>query len=123
MIAFKVTDGDIQIKNGDLILLDEKEKVKQDILELIKHIKGTYDLKENIGIPWYDYISQLKTNEREDLIMTYMYDKVVNYKGIDLSSINVEKISVSNRESKFKIGFSYLGENINFETEGKYLNG
>ena len=123
MIAFKVTNGDLQIENEDLILLNEKEKAKQDILELIKHIKGTYDLKQNIGIPWYDYIGQLKTSEREDLIMTYMYDKVANYKGIDLSSINVEKISVSNREGKFKVSFSYLGENINFETEGKYLNG
>ena len=59
MIAFKVENGDLQFKNNDLILLEDDEKAKQDILELIKHIKGTYKLRKNIGIPWFDYIGKL----------------------------------------------------------------
>nr|DAI39571.1 MAG TPA: Protein of unknown function (DUF2634) [Caudoviricetes sp.] len=122
MIAFKVENGDLQFKNNDLILLEDDEKAKQDILELIKHIKGTYKLRENIGIPWFDYIGKLKNNEREQLIITYMYDKVANYKGVELDSISIEKTGVVNRKGMFKIDFNYLGKDLNIETEGKYLN-
>jgi len=122
MIAFKVENGDLQFKNNDLILLEDDEKAKQDILELIKHIKGTYKLRENIGIPWFDYIGKLKNSEREQLIITYMYDKVANYKGVKLDSISIEKTGIENRKGMFKIDFNYSGKDLNIETEGKYLN-
>ena len=122
MIAFKVENGDLQFKNNDLILLEDDEKAKQDILELIKHIKGTYKLRKNIGIPWFDYIGKLKNNEREQLIITYMYDKVENYKGVELDSISIEKTGIENRKGMFKIDFNYSGKDLNIETEGKYLN-
>nr|DAT04576.1 MAG TPA: hypothetical protein [Caudoviricetes sp.] len=122
MIAFKVENGDLQFKNNDLILLEDDEKAKQDILELIKHIKGTYKLRKNIGIPWFDYIGKLKNNEREQLIITYMYDKVANYKGVELDSISIEKTGIENRKGMFKIDFNYSGKDLNIETEGKYLN-
>ena len=122
MIAFKVENGDLQFKNNDLILLEDDEKAKQDILELIKHIKGTYKLRKNIGIPWFDYIGKLKNNEREQLIITYMYDKVANYEGVELDSISIEKTGIENRKGMFKIDFNYSGKDLNIETEGKYLN-
>ena len=105
MIAFEMKNGDLHFKDNNLIVLNEKEKAKQDIVELIKHIKGTYDLRTEIGIPWLDYIGQLKSQEREDLMITYMYEKVSSYKGVDLSSIIIEKSKSENREGFFKIKF------------------
>ena len=38
MIAFEMKNGDLYFKDNDLIVINEKEKAKQDIVELIKHI-------------------------------------------------------------------------------------
>lgn len=123
MIAFEMKNGDLHFKDNDLIVINEKEKAKQDIVELIKHIKGTYDLRTEIGIPWLDYIGQLKSQEREDLMITYMYEKISSYKGVDLSSIIIEKSKSENREGFFKIKFDYLGEETKIEIDRREING
>ena len=51
-----------------------------------------------------------------------MYDKVANYKGVELDSISIEKTGIENRKGMFKIDFNYSGKDLNIETEGKYLN-
>ena len=123
MIAFEMKNGNLYFKDNDLIVINEKEKAKQDIVELIKHIKGTYDLRTEIGIPWLDYIGQLKSQEREDLMITYMYEKVSSYKGVDLSSIIIEKSKSENREGFFRIKFDYLGEETKIEIDRREING
>lgn len=123
MIAFEMKNGDLYFKDNDLVVLNEKEKAIQDIVELIKHIQGTYDLRTEIGIPWLDYIGQLKSQEREDLMITYMYEKVSSYKGVDLSSIIIEKSKSENREGFFKIKFDYLGEETKIEIDRREING
>ena len=123
MIAFEMKNGDLHFKDNDIIVINEKEKAKQDIIELIKHIKGTYDLRTEIGIPWIDYVGQLKSQEREDLMITYMYEKVSSYKGVDLSSIIIEKSKSENREGFFRIKFDYLGKETKIEIDRREING
>lgn len=123
MIAFEMKNGDLYFKDNDLVVLNEKEKAIQDIVELIKHIQGTYDLRTEIGIPWLDYIGQLKSQEREDLMITYMYEKVSSYKGVDLSSIIIEKSKSENRVGFFSVRFNYFGEETKIEIDRREING
>ena len=110
-------------ENYNINLLKNVDKIKQDILELIKHIQGTYDLKEEIGIPWLDYIGELKGEERKNLIISYMYQKILGYDKANLSNVEVDYLRTVNRESFFEIRLDYLGENIKINTGGVNING
>ena len=120
---FKMEDGDLKIVKNNLQVISGKEKVLQEIEEKIKLIKGTYDLREELGIPWLDYNGKLSSIERDNIIMAFMYEKVSEYKGIDVNSISIEKTKKENREANFRIEFVYLGEKINREIVGGVFNG
>lgn len=120
---FKMEDGDLKIVKNNLQVISGKEKVLQEIEEKIKLIKGTYDLREELGIPWLDYNGKLSSIERDNIIMAFMYEKVSEYKGIDVNSISIEKTKKENREANFRIEFVYFGEKINREIAGGVFNG
>ena len=56
-------------------------------------------------------------------MITYMYEKVSSYKGVDLSSIIIEKSKSENREGFFRIKFDYLGEETKIEIDRREMNG
>lgn len=120
---FKMERGDLKIENNNLQAISGKEKALQDIEERIKLIKGTYDLRENLGIAWLDYIGKLSNLERDNIIMAFMYEKVSEYKGVDVSSISIEKVKQENREAIFRIEFVYLGEKVSSEIAGGVFSG
>ena len=124
ILTIEMRNGEIYFdENYNINLLKNVDKIKQDILELIKHIQGTYDLKEEIGIPWLDYIGELKGEERKNLIISYMYQKILGYDKANLSNVEVEYLRTVNRESFFEIRLDYLGENIKINTGGVNING
>lgn len=120
---FKMERGDLKIENNNLQAISGKEKALQDIEERIKLIKGTYDLREDLGIAWLDYIGKLSNLERDNIIMAFMYEKVSEYKGVDVSSISIEKVKQENREAIFRIEFVYLGEKVSSEIAGGVFSG
>lgn len=120
---FKMERGDLKIENNNLQAISGKEKALQDIEERIKLIKGTYDLRENLGIAWLDYIGKFSNLERDNIIMAFMYEKVSEYKGVDVSSISIEKVKQENREAIFRIEFVYLGEKVSSEIAGGVFSG
>ena len=120
---FKMENEDLKIDNNDFQILTEKEKVLQEIKEKIKLIRGTYNLREEIGIPWLDYNGKLSDTERDNIIIAYMYERISGYKGVDVSSINIEKLKKENREASFKIEFIYFGEKVSSDIEGGVFNG
>jgi hypothetical protein len=120
---FKMERGDLKIENNNLQAISGKEKALQDIEERIKLIKGTYDLREDLGIAWLDYIGKLSNLERDNIIIAFMYEKVSEYKGVDVSSISIEKVKQENREAIFRIEFVYLGEKVSSEIAGGVFSG
>lgn len=120
---FKMERGDLKIENNNLQAISGKEKALQDIEERIKLIKGTYDLREDLGIAWLDYIGKLSNLEKDNIIMAFMYEKVSEYKGVDVSSISIEKVKQENREAIFRIEFVYLGEKVSSEIAGGVFSG
>lgn len=120
---FKMERGDLKIENNNLQSISGKEKALQDIEERIKLIKGTYDLREDLGIAWLDYIGKLSNLERDNIIMAFIYEKVSEYKGVDVSSISIEKVKQENREAIFRIEFVYLGEKVSSEIAGGVFSG
>lgn len=120
---FKMERGDLKIENNNLQAISGKEKALQDIEERIKLIKGTYDLREDLGIAWLDYIGKLSNLEKDNIIMAFMYEKISEYKGVDVSSISIEKVKQENREAIFRIEFVYLGEKVSSEIAGGVFSG
>jgi len=50
-------DGDFQIgANGDLLVLDEKKTLIQDVINRLKTVKGSYEIHPDYGTNIYNYI-------------------------------------------------------------------
>lgn len=55
-IAIDVGTNDLVLQNGDLLLVDNAERVSQQILITLKFWESEWFLNENDGVPYLDYI-------------------------------------------------------------------
>ena len=128
MLNIEVKDGDIQLNIGksesDFVPLGTDKKIaEQDISEYIKFIRGTYNIRQSLGIPWLEYLNLLNDNERDNLIKSYIYQRVAQYPGIVPSTIDIQLEKKLDRNAYFTVTAEYNGENITLELERIILNG
>ena len=128
MLNIEVKDGDIQLNIGksesDFVPLGTDKKIaEQDISEYIKFIRGTYNIRQSLGIPWLEYLNLLNDNERDNLIKSYIYQRVAQYPGIVPSTIDIQLEKKLDRNAYFTVTAEYNGENITLELERSILNG
>lgn len=128
MLNIEVKDGDIQVNvsesGSDFVPLSTDKRIaEQDISEYIKFIRGTYNLRSNLGIPWVGYLNNLNSVDRDNLIITYIYQRVADYPGIVPASINIELEKKEDRNVYYKVTAEYNNEPIIIELERSILNG
>jgi hypothetical protein len=128
MLNIEVKNGDIQINiNGntsDFVPLSTDKKIaEQDISEYVKFIRGTYDIRENLGIPWLEYLNLLNDTDRDNLIISYIYQRVAQYPGIVPSTIDIQLEKKLDRNADFTVTAQYNDEIIILELERSLLNG
>lgn len=128
MINILVIDGDIQIKvdknKTDFVLLeDEKNVVEQNISHHVSLIQKTYKIRPDSGIPWLGYLNRLNNKDADNLMLSYLYDRVMNYPGIVPSSVLVELKAKENRNVYFVITATYDGDlDIEINLERSLVN-
>ena len=112
MINILVVDGDMQIvvneNTTDFVQLEkDKNIVEQNISHHVSLIRGTYDIRPSLGIPWLGYLNRLNNQDADNLMLSYLYDRVMNYPGIVPSSVLVELKTKENRNVYFTITATY----------------
>ena len=117
---FKFIDGDITIENKDLVILTEVEKAEQDIIELIKQIVPTYRLRKKTGIEWMSLLGKLINEDRIDLIISAMRDKISKYPNVDVKSIKINLKKIENRKAIFNVSLRYNAQKIKFDYNGGF---
>lgn len=50
------TFNDVQVVNGDLLLVDGKEAIKQHVIQRLRIFLGEWFLDNTIGLPFFDQI-------------------------------------------------------------------
>lgn len=68
-ITWKLTDGDLTIENGRLVMVKGSDEVAQRIEVTLKHEFGEYFLNFPGGVPWYQSILGSKDKETALLLI------------------------------------------------------
>lgn len=55
-IAMDVSKGDIALKDNDILLIDNAERVAQQVLITLREWRGEWFLKTADGVPYLEYI-------------------------------------------------------------------
>lgn len=123
MLNILVKDGDLQInvtkKNTDFVLMTEDKKIaEQNISHHVALIRSTYDIRPSLGIPWLNYLNKLQNSDADNLIKTYIYDRVMNYPGIVPNSTLVTLNNKEDRNAYFTISAVYNDELIELNLDG-----
>ena len=81
-IAMDVNTNDIVLKNGDVLLIDNAERIAQQILISLRFWLGEWFLDTRQGVPYLAYI--LVKNPNEAHIKHVLTDAIKNVDGVDL---------------------------------------
>lgn len=81
-IAMDVNTNDIVLKNGDVLLIDNAERIAQQILISLRFWLGEWFLDTRQGVPYLAYI--LVKNPNEAHIKQVLTDAIKNVDGVDL---------------------------------------
>lgn len=85
----------------------DRDIVSQVLSEHLSFMQTTYTLNRKEGIPWLDYLGKTNDVDRTNLMITYIYNKLLNYDGIIPASISVEHIENKDRVSYFHATAQY----------------
>ena len=118
--------NDIDIVNHDMVLIERKEKIAQDIVKFLFTEKGSSPLFKNYGTNIVSYLNARKTNEMQpeitnEVIYAVSYIKQSNIQeAINISSI--QSLDVKNLTNGFEIILNLLLTNGELLTiEKNYL--
>lgn len=98
------TFNDIQIVNGDLLLVDGKEAIKQHAIQRLRIFLGEWFLDNTIGLPFFDQI--LVKNPDKSKIDALILNCILGTPGI-------QQVNAYNVESNFSTRML----RINFEAQ------
>lgn len=62
-LAMNVKTGDLVVRNGDLMIVNNRERVAQQVLITLREWLGEWFLKTSDGVPYLEYILVKNPNE------------------------------------------------------------
>lgn len=107
-LVVKADNADVQIKGKDFVLaLTDYDKTIVMLESRLKLILTTYNIRQNIGIPWLEYLNNTNIEVRHEYIATYIFREVSSTEGINLESIEVTHVKTENRVAEFSVTCTY----------------
>ena len=79
-IAMNMGTGDLALKGGDLVLIDNAERVVQQVLISLREWLGEWFLNTRDGVPYLEYI--LVKNPNETHIRQVLSDAILAVEGV-----------------------------------------
>lgn len=80
-IALNIASNDLVIKNNDLILIDNTERVAQQVLITLRFWLGEWFLDTRQGVPYLEYV--LVKNPNMNHIRQILAEKIQNVEGVN----------------------------------------
>lgn len=79
-LAMNVASGDLALKDGDLLIIDNAERVAQQILITLREWRSEWFLKTADGVPYLEYI--LVKNPNENHIRQVISEAIASVEGV-----------------------------------------
>lgn len=79
-LAMNVSNGDLAMHNGDLLIIDNAERVAQQILITLREWRSEWFLKTADGVPYLEYI--LVKNPNENHIRQIITEAIASVPGV-----------------------------------------
>ncbi|WP_298762135.1 hypothetical protein [uncultured Megasphaera sp.] len=79
-LAMNVQTGDLVVRNGDLIIVNNGERVAQQVLITLREWLGEWFLKTSDGVPYLEYI--LVKNPNEAHVRQILTEAIENVEGV-----------------------------------------
>lgn len=79
-LAMNVQTGDLVVQNGDLMIVNNGERVAQQVLITLREWLGEWFLKTSDGIPYLEYI--LVKNPNEAHVRQILTEAIENVEGV-----------------------------------------
>lgn len=79
-LAMNVQTGDLVVRNGDLIIVNNGERVAQQVLITLREWLGEWFLKTSDGIPYLEYI--LVKNPNDAHVRQILTEAIENVEGV-----------------------------------------
>lgn len=80
-IALNIASNDLVIKNNDLILIDNAERVAQQVLITLRFWLGEWFLDTREGVPYLEYV--LVKNPNMNHIRQILAEKIQSVEGVN----------------------------------------
>ena len=80
-IALNIASNDLVIKNNDLILIDNAERVAQQVLITLRFWLGEWFLDTKQGVPYLEYV--LVKNPNMNHIRQILVEKIQSVEGVN----------------------------------------
>ena len=80
-IALNIASNDLVIKNNDLILIDNTERVAQQVLITLRFWLGEWFLDTRQGVPYLEYV--LVKNPNMNHIRQILAEKIQSVEGVN----------------------------------------
>lgn len=80
-LAMDMSTGDLVLKDGDLLLIDNAERVMQQVLISLREWLGEWFLNTRDGVPYLEYI--LVKNPNENHIGQVLSDAILVVEGVE----------------------------------------
>lgn len=79
-LAMNVQTGDLVVRNGDLMIVNNGERVAQQVLITLREWLGEWFLKTSDGVPYLEYI--LVKNPNEAHVRQVLSDAIQSVEGV-----------------------------------------
>lgn len=79
-LAMNVQTGDLVVRNGDLMIVNNGERVAQQVLITLREWLGEWFLKTSDGVPYLEYI--LVKNPNEAHVRQILTEAIENVEGV-----------------------------------------
>jgi len=107
------TSGDVIVANGDLVLTDAEDAVRQHVQQRLRTFLGEWFLNTAVGVPYYQNI--LKKNPNPSIIAGVFQNEIIQTPGVlELLDFNLD---FNNGTRKLRLDFKVRVTTgvINFE--------
>ncbi len=120
MKAFKVSNnGDLIIENGDLVIVDKHEEIRQSIERILTTNVGEWFLDMEFGLDYQAIQGKGKTKESIKLAITEAIYQEPRVKTVDIKDIEID----TNRHLKvYGIATDLEGNEIDLSTLQEVIN-
>ena len=89
MIDYDISAGDVQVRQGDIVMVDEPQATRQRLEQKLRLWQGEWFLNTDAGFPWLPEI--LGQRPRPEVVRSLIFDLVTTDPGVrSIESLQVE---------------------------------